>query len=199
MKRRKDVRNVWMILFATALGFGLTDTASTEDDDDIEFPQDSTVIRAPFFELNGLDGGIYRLSDYLGSRPIIVWFTNLCGGCQANIPRLDSVYKAQVKPQAELLAISLLGDDQTAVAEISEKLRFDFPILFDPAGKTCEDYIGLYVEAFCPATNLFVIDREGIIKYEIHFPGHPEAEAISALRKLIDQEYEKSGAKEADG
>ncbi len=188
------MRIFWAILLVVALGFGLTDIVAAEDNSDIEVSQDSTVIQAPFFELSGLDGGIYRLSDYVGSKPLIVWFTNLCGGCQANIPHLDSVYKAQVKPRAELLAISLLGEDQEIVREISEKLKFDFPILFDPEGKTCKDYVGKYVEASCPATNLFVIDQQGIVKYETHYPGHPETEAILALKALIDLETKGSSA-----
>ena len=188
------MRIFWAILFVVTLSFSLTETVFAEDDIDVVVSHDSTVIQAPFFEISSLDGKTYRLSDYADSIPLIVWFTNLCGGCQANIPHLDSVYKAQIKPRAELLAVSLLGKDRKTVKEISEKLKFDFPILFDPEGKTCEEYIGEYVEASCPVTNMFVIDQQGIVKYETHYPGNSETEAISALKALIDLETKGSSA-----
>ncbi|MFQ5868302.1 MAG: peroxiredoxin family protein [Candidatus Zixiibacteriota bacterium] len=145
---------------------------------------------APPFELAGSDGKVYRLSDYVDSKPIIVWFTNLCKGCQASIPHLDSVYKEQVRPHAQLLAVSLLGKDSVTVEEISEELKFDFPILFDLEGATCKEFVGEYVSASCPARNLFVIDHQGIIRYETHYPGVQETEAISVLRGLIEGEGE---------
>jgi len=185
------MRIFWTIIFIIGLGLNLDDSIRAEANNTGN-PPDSTVSIAPAFELSGLDGKIYRLSDYRGSKPLVVWFTNLCGGCQANIPHLDSVYKADIKPQAELLAVSLLGEDRETVAKISKKLKFQFPILFDPKGKTCEEYVGEYVEAACPLANFFVIDRQGVIKYETHYPGYVEKETIAAVKASIDQESAQS-------
>jgi len=184
------MRNLLIILLMFTAGITPHKLSSAQDTAD-KNPEDSALVRAPSFELVGIDGKTYRLSDYRAEMPLIVWFTNLCGGCQANIPHLDSVYSAEIKPNAELLAVSLLGEDKETVASIRNKLKFRFPILFDPQGKTCEDYVGEYVEASCPAVNLFVIDRQGTIRYETHFPGHSESEAISMLKTLFD---EKAGA-----
>jgi len=180
------MRIFWMIIFIWGLGFNLDDSIRAEANE-TRNPPDSTVSIAPAFELSGLDGKIYRLSDYRGSKPLVVWFTNLCGGCQANIPYLDSVYRADIKPQAELLAVSLLGEDKETVAKISKKLKIQFPILLDPQGKTCEDYIGEYVEGTCPLANLFVIDRQGIIEYETHYPGYAEMEIIAEIKTSIER------------
>jgi len=109
--------------------------ATTSEDEDIMDSQRLEERVAPAFELAGLDGREYRFQSLVDSLPVIVWFTNLCEGCQANIPSLDSVYQADIKPQAELLAISLLGNDSEAVDAISSKLNFSFPIML---GRTCQ-------------------------------------------------------------
>ena len=192
------MRIFWTIIFIIGLGLNFSDSVRAESNNTGN-PPDSTVSIAPAFELSGLDGKIYRLSDYRGSKPLVVWFTNLCGGCQANIPHLDSVYRAEIKPQAELLAVSLLGEDKKTVAKISKKLKFQFPILLDPQGKTCEDYIGEYVEGTCPLANLFVIDRQGIIKYETHYPGYSERETIAAIKTSIEQTSGESNIKKETG
>jgi peroxiredoxin len=192
------MRTFWTIIIIIGLGLNLDDSIRAETDNTGD-PPDSTVSIAPAFELSGLDGKIYRLSDYRGSKPLVVWFTNLCGGCQANIPHLDSVYRADIKPRAELLAVSLLGEDKETVAKISKKLKLQFPILLDPKGKTCEDYVGQYVKASCPLMNLFVIDRQGVIKYETHYPGYEEAEALSAIRAAIGQENGEGNSEKESG
>jgi len=191
------MRTYWTILLAVVLGL-ISAVPTRAEDGNTGSSQDNTVSKAPAFELRGLDGKIYRLTDYRGSKPLIVWFTNLCGGCQANIPHLDSVYKADIKPQAELLAISLLGTDKETVSKIFKKLKFEFPILLDTKGKTCEDYVGQYVEASCPLANLFVIDRQGIIRYETHYPGYEEAEALSAIKSAIEQQSSESNTRKGE-
>ena len=192
------MRTYWTFLFAVVLGL-ISAVPTRPETSNTGGSHDSTVSKAPAFELRGLDGKIYRLTDYRDSKPLIVWFTNLCGGCQANIPHLDSVYRADIRPQAELLAVSLLGNDKEIASKISQRLKFDFPILLDPKGKTCEDYVGQYVKASCPLTNLFVIDRQGVIKYETHYPGYEEAEALSAIRTAIEQESVGAGPEKDSG
>ena len=149
--------------------------------------EDSVKKSAPPFELTDLSGKVYRLSSYAGSKPVIVWFTNFCEGCQAAIPRLNSVYEKEIRPQAEFLAISLLGSDTKTAQEISKKLKLEFPVLIDSDGTVCKDFVGEYVTASCPAQNLFLIDMVGTIRYEGRYPGRGVAEAMSVLKRLIDR------------
>ena len=185
------VRIVILVLSVIMVSLVPVYAGTSEDDDDIIDSQRPEERVAPAFELAGLDGREYRLRDFIDSTPVIVWFTNLCEGCQANIPSLDSIYLTDIKPQAELLAISLLGKDHETVETISGKLKFDFPILFDPEGSTCKDYVGSYVPASCPISNLFIIDRKGIIRFETHYPGHSLSEGISILREINQMEDNK--------
>lgn len=179
------IRTVILALFAVMVSLVPVNAGTSENDDDIIDSQRPEERVAPAFELTGLDGREYHLRDFIDSIPVIVWFTNLCEGCQANIPNLDSIYQTDIKPQAELLAISLLGDNQETVEAVFDTLKFGFPILFDPKGNTCKDYVGTYVPASCPITNLFVIDRNGIIRHETHYPGFPLTDAIALLSGLF--------------
>ena len=146
---------------------------------------------APDFELKDIDGKEYKLDRFADSLPVLIWFTNLCEGCRSNIPALDSVYLREIRPKAELLAISLLGDDFQTVEMTSNELNYSFPMLIDPDGASCKDYIGTYVRASCPISNLFVIDRHGMIRYESHFPGLSLKEVIELLKELSNKSTDK--------
>jgi len=136
---------------------------------------------APAFVAKDLSGKTWALSDFTNTRPVVLWFTNFCEGCQTVIPRLDSIYAARILPEAELLAVSLLGEDRQTINAVKDSLSFDFPVLLDPDGKICIDFVGGYVPASCPAKNLFVIGSDGNIKYETHYPGSPLKDIVSAL------------------
>lgn len=179
----KDVCTVALVLIVAIVSFVPACAGTSEDKDDIDSRSLEERV-APAFELAGVDGREYVLQSFLDSLPVIVWFTNLCEGCQANIPNLDSIYLKEIKPQAELLAISLLGDDRETVESVLDTLKFSFPILIDPEGKTCKDYVGTYVPASCPITNLFVVDRQGLIRYETHYPGFALTDVIKLLHKI---------------
>jgi peroxiredoxin len=150
-------------------------------------PEGSNGRAAPAFVAKDLKGKTWALADLTNSKPVILWFTNFCEGCQAVIPRLDSLYAARILPNAELLAISLLGEDRQTIDAGKEKLSFRFPVLLDPDGKICRDFVGSYVPASCPAQNLFIVGSDGNIKYETHYPGSPLKDIVSALEGLAGE------------
>ena len=142
---------------------------------------------APPFELSGLNHRVVRLSDYSGSKVLLLWFTNLCSGCEKNLPILENLYQNFKKKNLEILAISVLGSDTETVEGILEKSKVDFPFLIDPEGKVCELYSGKYIPETCPAVNLFLIDKQGRIRFESHFPGTTENELAEELDKVIKE------------
>lgn len=68
-----------------------------------------------------------------------------------------------------------------------KRSRVDFPFLIDPDGKVCELYSGKYIPETCPAVNLFLIDKQGRIRFESHFPGITEGELTEELNKVIEE------------
>lgn len=140
---------------------------------------------APGFELSDLNHRVAILSDYSGSKVVLLWFTNLCSGCEKNLPILKNLYQNFKKKGLEILAISVLGSDTETVEEVLKRSKVDFPFLIDPEGKVCELYSGKYIPETCPAVNLFLIDKQGRIRFESHFPGITDSELAEELNKIL--------------
>lgn len=136
------------------------------------------------FSLLDIHSKSFSLKSYAGSRAVIVWFTNLCGGCQANMPDLDNLYK-KYKSSIEILAISQLGEDTTTVKKVITKLKPTFPFLIDPSGKVSKLYTGEYVPNICPLNNIYFIDKNGIIRFISHYPGLSKQELEKNIKTLI--------------
>ncbi len=138
--------------------------------------------RAPEFTLPSLGGKTDTLSSHK-DETVLLWFTNLCGGCQAALPEVQNLGRRYAAKGVSVLAVSLLGGDTTTVSSIARKQRVTFPMLIDPEGRVYEQYGGVKVPpGTCPANPQFFIIDNGLIAYAAHFPGAP----IDEIRKEVD-------------
>ncbi len=127
--------------------------------------------QAPDFSLKDFGGGNFTLSKLTRDKHVIVWFTNLCEGCQSEIPtvlRLSAEYR---KKGVEVVAVSLLGKDRTTVEAVMKENKVSFRFLYDPDGAATRLYSGKYVEGTCPLKNIFVIGKGGKVALTSHLPG----------------------------
>jgi peroxiredoxin len=113
---------------------------------------------APSFVLTGDDGQAVSLQAYQG-RPVVVNFwATWCVPCRAEMPELQSVYRAWEGQGLAVIGINL-GEDQEAVWAFRHELGLEFPLLLDTLGRVTAEYgvRGL-------PTTLF-IGREGRVAY----------------------------------
>lgn len=106
----------------------------------------------PDFELAATDGRRYRLSEDGGKRTVL-WFTNLCDGCQARAPLLNQLVERS-SASLRVLAVNILEEEETA-SRLAPS--FKFPILLDP-----EDIVQSVLKiphppGACPLHNLYVV------------------------------------------
>ncbi|MEW5702170.1 MAG: peroxiredoxin family protein [Candidatus Zixiibacteriota bacterium] len=138
--------------------------------------------RAPEFSLPSLGGKTDTLSSHREDM-VLLWFTNLCGGCQAALPEVQSLGRRYAPKDVSIMAVSLLGGDTATVSRIAGQHRVTFPMLIDPRGKVYEQYGGVKVHpGTCPANPQFFIVDKGLIAYATHFPGAP----IDEIRNKVD-------------
>jgi peroxiredoxin len=137
---------------------------------------------APDFTLPSL--AQISLEDFLASKAVVLWFTNLCGGCQAGMARLDEL-RETFGDSVEVVAISVLGEDEKTVRDAIAKLDVGFPFLIDADGMVTKLYSGGYVPNSCPVNNIFFIDRKGTIVETSHYPGLPQDDLEEHVRKLL--------------
>lgn len=111
---------------------------------------------APEFSLPALDGRKFALRELRGQAMLVNFWATWCAPCRAEMLDFQVAYDKHRANDLVILAINE-GEDYNTVAQLAQKFRLSFPILFDRDGRVAKRYrvLGL------PTS--FFIDREGVI------------------------------------
>jgi thiol-disulfide isomerase/thioredoxin len=135
---------------------------------------DKSLLKLPDFFLTDLEGREYRLSDYVGEKPVLlVFWTTGCPVCISSIPYLNNIFLTRSK-DLELISINIL-ESKRAVNRLVAAKGIKYPVLLDPHGITARDYRIRGVPTF------IVIDLEGSMDYY----GHDSSEAMRKIEGLL--------------
>ena len=136
----------------------------------------------PDFELMGVDGKTYRLSDYKGKKVYIKFWASWCSVCLASLPDTDELAK-EAGDDFVILTVVSPGQKGEQAEEAFKKwyqgLDYkNLPVLLDPSGKLLASY---GVRSY--PTQAF-IDKEGkLVKTQ---PGFMDKASIVETLKSID-------------
>ena len=136
----------------------------------------------PNFELTGVDGKTYRLSDYKGKKVYLKFWASWCSICLASLSDTDELAKEESDDYVILTVVSP-GQKGEQAEEAFKKwyqgLDYkNLPVLLDPSGKLLASY---GVRSY--PTQAF-IDKEGkLVKTQ---PGFMDKETILKTLKSID-------------
>ena len=149
-----------------------------------------TGSEAPNFTVTNLAGEDVNLTDYVGSKVVLVnvWAT-WCGPCLVEMPSMQRLYQAMDGEDFEILAVSidapagqfdLFGRAGGDLEGFSKELGLTFPILHNPSG----DIQQLYQTTGVPES--FVIGKDGLIYKKV--AGETEWDATEneeLIRRLL--------------
>jgi peroxiredoxin len=141
--------------------------------------------KAPDFTLQDFKGGKFTLSSSMKEKTVVLWFTNLCEGCQSVIPDVKVLKSEYEKKGVEFVAVSVLGKDRKTVENVMKENGVNFRFLYDPDGSATASYAGRFVEATCPLKNIYVIGKGGTIAFMSHLPGVDGRELVSQIDKTL--------------
>ena len=136
----------------------------------------------PDFELTGVDGKNYHLSDYKGKKVYLKFWASWCSICLASLPDTDELTK-EASDDYVILTVVSPGQKGEQSEEAFKKwyqgLDYkDLPVLLDPSGQLLASY---GVRSY--PTQAF-IDKEGkLVKTQ---PGFMDKETILQTLKSID-------------
>ena len=144
---------------------------------------------APDFTLKTEKGSEWHLADFRGKQNVVLAFVPFAfsSTCSAQLPAYEADLSRFKDFDAEIVSISM--DSTYSLGAWEKSMHTSFPLLSDfyPQGKVVDLY-GVRHAAGMPERALFVIDKEGVIRYiEIQYsPGEmPDNEDLfEALRKL---------------
>ena len=136
----------------------------------------------PDFELMGVDGKTYRLSDYKGKKVYLKFWASWCSICLASLPDTDELAKEAGDDFVILTVVSPGQKGEQAEGDFQKWYQgLDYknlPVLLDPSGKLLASY---GVRSY--PTQAF-IDKEGkLVKTQ---PGFMDKASIVETLKSID-------------
>lgn len=142
--------------------------------------------KAPNFALFSETGEAVELQDYIGSKPVVLFFypkdnTAICTKEVCHFR--DNFEEFQQINNAEIIGIS--SDTEQSHKQFSEKHNLPFKLLSDPDNDVRKEYGVPKTLGVLPGRVTYVIDRKGIVRHifssQLNYKAHVE-EAISALR-----------------
>ena len=96
---------------------------------------------APDFTLPSTKDKNFTLSAYRGIKPVIIWFSDCCGGCEGRAKVMQGLLEDY---GIEILAISMLSNVRQT-AEFVERVDIPYPYLIDTDFKVVKAYVGKYI------------------------------------------------------
>ena len=145
----------------------------SEDVSDISVEAPSEV--APDFDLNLLEGGNFKLSNYKGKPVVVNFFASWCAPCGAESPVLDKVYRDYLPKGVSFVGVAV-NDTESKALKFIEKHGLTFPAGLDKTGEI-KDAFGVYG---MPTT--YFINGDGMISYL-----HPGAVTERLMQHEIDK------------
>ncbi len=120
---------------------------------------------APAFEIETLDGEIFRLSDYRGKKPVYLVFWNTwCSYCVKKHPRYRRLQE-ELGDRIAIVAVNTTWSDSLEeIEQFRGRLGADYPLAFD----NHELVTDLYGVSKVPTE--FIVDLDGVIRYRDGVP-----------------------------
>ncbi len=112
---------------------------------------------APDFQVQGLDGRSFRLSDFRGRPVWVTFWATWCPPCRAENPDIEAVYEAKRDQGLVILALSL-GEDAETVRGYVQRTGLTYTVGLDQATEIAAAYriVGIPTH--------FFVDRDGIVR-----------------------------------
>lgn len=122
---------------------------------------------APDFQLSDLSGNEVKLSDYLGKKVMVNFWTTWCPPCRLEMPAMQAVYDRGV---VQILAVNVTGAESSLekIRSFADDHSLTFPILLDRKMDVAKMY------RIRPIPTTFFIDEEGIIRNVYYGPLHQD-------------------------
>ncbi|MET9388861.1 peroxiredoxin [Streptomyces sp. NPDC006624] len=143
--------------------------------------------KAPDFELKDNHGRAVRLSDFRGSKNVVLLFYPFAftGVCTGELCELRDHLPQFTDRDTQLLAVS--NDSIHTLRVFAEQEGLEYPLLSDfwPHGNVSRAYGVFDEDKGCAVRGTFVIDKEGVVRWTV-VNGLPDARDLNDYVKALD-------------
>ena len=139
---------------------------------------------APDFTLKSQFGEDIRLSDYLGKKPVVLYFypKDFTAGCTKEACAFRDSYEAFKEAGAEVIGVSTATAERHG--EFAAAYKLPFKLLADAGGSVRALYGVPTSLGFIPGRVTYVIDKVGVVRHIFNSQMNPEKHVEEALRIL---------------
>jgi peroxiredoxin len=167
---RKVFRSATAVVLAAVLVAGLCAAAPAQSmmDKVMGLLGTGGTAEAADFELPAVDGTRVRLSDYLGKKPVLLYFWAIwCPACRSVKPEVARLRREIADDRLEILAINVgSGESFTKVKRYQKAHPMPFKVLYDGNSTVTQAYRVQGIPLFV------IVDKEGKVVYRDHqLPG----------------------------
>ncbi|WTW97569.1 peroxiredoxin [Streptomycetaceae bacterium NBC_01309] len=125
--------------------------------------------KAPDFELKDQHGSVVKLSDFQGSKNVVLLFYpfSFTGVCTGELCALRDELPTFVNDDVQLLAVSC--DSMFTQKVFAEKEGLEYPVLSDfwPHGAVAQAYGVFNEEKGCAVRGTFIIGKDGVVRWSV--------------------------------
>jgi mycoredoxin-dependent peroxiredoxin len=142
--------------------------------------------QAPDFELKDQNGATVRLSDFRGSKNVVLVFYPLAfsGVCTGELCAMRDEFPEVSRDDVELLTVSVDSVFTHKAWADAEKFGFELLSDFWPHGGVAKAY-GVFSDEMGIATRgTFVIDKAGVVRWKVVNP-IPQARDLTEYQKAL--------------
>lgn len=173
-RKRSIIRGIILGVLVVAIGYTIYSSVTKEK---VEVLQKGD--HAPNFELVGLDGKTYRLSDLKGEGVFLNFWGTWCEPCKREMPAMDRQYAIYKDQGVNLLTINI-AQSEFEVESFLNNLGVSFPVAID---KTKSVMTAYNVQ---PLPTTVLISPDGTVKDII--TGEMNEKKIAAFMESIKPE-----------
>jgi peroxiredoxin len=142
--------------------------------------------QAPDFELKDQNGATVRLSDFRGSKNVVLVFYPLAfsGVCTSELCAMRDEFPEVTRDDVALLTVSVDSTFTHKAWADAEKFTFELLSDFWPHGGVAKAY-GVFQDQMGIATRgTFVIDKAGVVRWKVVNP-IPQARDLADYQKAL--------------
>lgn len=145
--------------------------------------------KAPAFSLSNTDRQLVSLDDFKGKNVVLLFFPlAFTGGCTAEMCHVRDNIAIYNDLNAEVIGISV--DAGPSLKKFKEEQNLNFTLASDFNKEMSRAYGVLYEDWFgmkgVAKRSAFVIDREGMVRYEEILENADEQPDFQAIRKTLE-------------
>ena len=112
---------------------------------------------APDFELQTLDGSLFRLSDWRGHPILLNFWASWCGPCRHEMPSLVQLQAQHIDDGLLVIGVNI-EESTNAAQSFADELQLNFPLPMDFSGNVTDRYLQV------GPPNSYFINPDGTIR-----------------------------------